>query len=104
MIFIRISSHNEKVIEQVACLLLEEQLVIDVNIKRSIDRACLIDGKISFSKIYLLTAKTKGLLFPTIDGLIKKTFINESFEIYSLPIVHMDWEEAKRLTEEIKQI
>jgi len=104
MIFLRISSSNESVIEQITELLLKERLVIDANIKRNIERLILSDDKLYSERTTLMTSKTKGLLFPQIDELIRARFPDETLEIYSLPIVHMDWDDAKHLREEIKEV
>lgn len=104
MIFLRIASGNEGTVERIAELLLKERLVIDVNIKRNIDRLVVKEGKLFCECTTLMTSKTKGLLFSEIDELIKSRFPEESLEIYSLPIVHMDWDEAMHLREEIKTV
>ena len=62
MIFLRIVSTSEPKTERIAKILLEERLVLDVNIKRHIERAELVNGELKCSKIYLLTAK-QGQLF-----------------------------------------
>jgi uncharacterized protein involved in tolerance to divalent cations len=104
MIFLRISSYNEAVIEQIAELLLKERLVIDVNIKRNIERLVLSDGALRSITTTLMTSKTKGLLFSQIDERIRAQFPNETMELYSLPIIHMDWEDAKHLKEDIQEV
>lgn len=104
MIFLRISSQNETLIEQIAKLLLKEHLVIDVNIKRNIERLMLSDDKLFGERTTLLTSKTKALLFSQIDELIRAKFPKEKMEIYALPIVYMDWEDAKHLRETIQVV
>lgn len=102
MIFLRVSSRSEEKIERIATMLLAEKLVMDVNIKRSAERATLEDGKLVRTSICLLTAKTKGLLFRAIDKRIQDEFGDNMPEVYSLPIVDMDWEQAKELTQLIQ--
>lgn len=104
MIFLRISSENETAIEQVAEKLIQQRLVIDLNVKRNIERWVHIQGAIEKKKVFLLTSKTKGLLFGKIDELIKTTFPDVRFEIYSVPIVHMDWDETKHLQSEVVEV
>ncbi len=104
MIFLRISSYNESVVEQVAELLLKKRLVIDVNIKRNIERLRFSDDKLYSERTTLMTSKTKGLLFSQIDELIRNRFPDETMEIYSLPIIHMDWEDAKHLKEDVLEV
>ena len=104
MIFLRISSENEKAIEKIAETLLKERLAIDLNVKRNIERWQTIDGTIQKTEVTLLTSKTKGLLFGKIDSLIKKAYREESIEIYSVPIIHMDWDEMKHLQSEVVEV
>jgi uncharacterized protein involved in tolerance to divalent cations len=104
MIFLRIVSKNEGVIAKIAETLLKNQLIIDVNIKRKMERLTLVEGKLKSGTISLLTAKTKSLLFNNIDDQIREIYPSEELEIYALPIVHMDWEDAKHLREDIKPI
>ena len=104
MVFLRISSADEQQLETIATMLLTEHMAIDVNIKRNIERAVLVDGKLQTHRVHLLTGKTKGLLFPAIDELLLNTFPNNMPEVYSLPIVHMDWDQSKQLGKEVKQV
>lgn len=102
MIFLRIVSSNELQIEQVALLLLAEKLVIDVNIKRHIERAQLVQGKLECTRVFLMTAKTRAALFTTIVKLINKEYKNQMPEVYALPIVEMDWNQADQIRKEVK--
>ena len=104
MIFLRISSYDESVIEKIAELLLKERLVIDVNIERNIERLNLVDDELINQHTTLMTSKTKSLLFSHIDELIRSRFPKARLEIYSLPIVHMDWEDSKHLREDIQEV
>lgn len=104
MIFLRILSKDKQQIEQIAALLLREKLAIDVTMKHQFDRMELNNDELVSSDIYLLTAKTKGLLFPSIDQKLQNLFHGNMPEVYSLPIVHMDWEQAELLTSEVKSI
>lgn len=102
MIFLRIVGSSELQIEQAAELLLTEKLVIDVNIKRHIERAQLVEGKLECTRVFLLTAKTRAVLFATIDKLMNKEFKGQIPEVYALPIVEMDWNQADQLRKEVK--
>lgn len=102
MIFLRILSKTEAQIEATAKLLLQQRLVLDVNLKRHIDRIELVDDVLVTLRVYLLTAKTKASLFPAIDKLLLDNFAADMPEVYSLPIVHMDWEQAQQLSTEVR--
>ncbi len=103
MIFLRIASSSESVIENIAKHLLKERMVIDVNIKRNIERLVYTDSQFHTSHTSLMTCKTKGLLFSKIDDHIRNIFPEENLEIYSLPIVHMDWEDTQHLKEHVQE-
>jgi len=104
MIQLRVSSKSEKQILEIAELLIKEHYAIDLNILPNHKRLSLENGKIVTNELFLLTGKTKGLLFTSIDKLLNEKYPNDLPEIYSLPIVHMDWEQSKQLTEEIKSV
>ena len=99
MIFLRILSGKKDTVNSVAELLLKEKLAININIKGEIDRVELVNDIVVKKPMYLLTAKTKALLFPVISQRIKEIIPKESPEIYSMPIIHMDWEQMKHLDE-----
>ncbi|MCB0754040.1 MAG: divalent cation tolerance protein CutA [Flavobacteriales bacterium] len=104
MIFIRVASKSEEKIEQIATTLLKEKLAIDVNIKRDLERAELINDRLVTSPIYLLTAKTRAVLFDTIDKLLNEMYPNNLPEVYALPIMQMDWKQAEKLTKDVQSV
>jgi uncharacterized protein involved in tolerance to divalent cations len=105
MVFIRVSSNDEQQLRDIAGLLLKEHLVMDVDMRTDIDRMTLSPhGELRSHKTCLLTAKTKGLLFNDIDKLIRAHYPDTLPEVYSLPIVYMDWDQADLLTREVKQV
>jgi len=105
MVFLRISSKSEAKIEKIANILLKEKLAINLNIKRNIERLEYINEEVRSTKIYLITGNTRGLLFNTIDNrLIEEFGVDNMPEIYSLPIVHMDWEQAKQLPRDLREL
>ena len=103
MILLRIVSRSESKIEQIAELLLRNRLAMDINIKRHIDRAELVNGILSTGRIYLITAKTRALLFKQVDKLLNAEFPDNLPEVYALPIVEMDWEQAKSLKSDLNE-
>ncbi|MFT4660237.1 MAG: hypothetical protein ACI8XB_000498 [Patiriisocius sp.] len=104
MIFLRISCKNESIVEQIGNMLLKEKLIIDVNIHRNIERMVYANDVHQKESVTLLTSKTKGLLFSKIDESIRAQFPNENLEIYSIPIVHMDWEDMKHIKEDVQGV
>lgn len=101
MIFLRIVSKSEAKIEEIAKLLLSENLVIDVNIKRHVERAELVNGELVFTRIVLLTAKTKSILFDLIDKRLNQKYPSHMPEVYAMPIMQMDWKQANQLKNEV---
>ncbi len=104
MILLRIVSENENNLESVAQFLLQENLVIDVNIKRHIERLELINGKLTPKRIFIITAKTKSMLFPIIEKRLKIFCENETPELYALPITNMEWSQANQLSHRVQKI
>lgn len=101
MILLRIVSRSEKKIERIAEILLRENLVIDLNIQRSLERVELINGKLTSSNVCRLTAKTKALLFKKIDRRLNQEFPENLPEVHALPIVEMDWDQARTLKDSL---
>ncbi len=101
MILLRIVSKNEKKIERIAEILLRENLAIDVNIQRELERMELLSDKLVSSKVYRLTAKTKALMFSKIDRRLNVEFLENLPEVHALPIVEMDWSQAEVLKERL---
>lgn len=100
MITLKICSPDKKQIHAIAKFLLENKLALDVNISENLNRLELINNSIESSSVYELHGKTKAVLFQDIDNLIKKNFAPLP-EIYSSPIVHMDWEQSNQLAKRI---
>ena len=104
MVLLRVIGKDEVTIHEIAQLLLREELVLDVNIKEGVKRAELRNGKYLTTTVHLMTAKTKGLLFPAIDKLLVEKYGDKMPELYSLPIVNMDWDQVHQLTDQLRQI
>lgn len=50
-----------------------------------------------------ITAVTKALLFTTIEKKLQEFLSDEDFELYAVPVVNMDWEQADRLRSDIEK-
>jgi len=104
MLLLRIISKDRAQIERAAEILLVERFGIDVNLKTESQRLEMREGKLQATSLFVLTAKTKSLLYPDIEKRIKDEFPANTPEIYALPIVYMDWDQAKLLTKEVKHV
>lgn len=90
MITIHIITDNEERSQSIAAWLLKEKLVyqnVDIDFQ---DTFVYKNGEVTKSKSYKLQARTKALLFTSIEQGLRETFEDEMPFIYSTPIVNMD--------------
>jgi uncharacterized protein involved in tolerance to divalent cations len=104
MIQLIIASKSEKQLEDIAEYLLKNHLVISIDFHQNISRKEFEDGKINSYTIHYIAGKTKSLLFNEIDLRIRKKYKENLPEIFSHPIINMDWELANKLKSEIEKI
>jgi uncharacterized protein involved in tolerance to divalent cations len=104
MILLNIASENENTIEKIAELLLTKKLAVDINLKVNVSRLILVDNKIKKQSIYIITAKTKALLFSRIEELIKSTFKDQTPELFSLPITTMEIKQAEEIINNTQKV
>lgn len=97
MIQLRISSKDEQSIIRIAEVLIKGTFAIDININFNEKRIELINSEIISTPIFVLTAKTKALLFSKIENELKSIFQNNLPEIYSLPITTMEATQANKV-------
>ena len=97
MILLRVVSKSKKKLERIAEILLSEKLAIDINFQQNLNRLGLVSGNVIQTPIFRLTAKTRATLFKKIDKRLNREFPDNMPEVYALPIVEMDWEQAKLL-------
>lgn len=104
MIMINIASKDEQTIRSAAKILFTEKLVWDVNYKEKVKRLNWLDGEVKESTLFILTAKTKALLFSKIETDLKENFKQDLPELYSLPITLMEWSQAEELKNNTQKI
>jgi uncharacterized protein involved in tolerance to divalent cations len=104
MVLLRIISSNQEQVEEIVKTLLQEKLAIHVTVKNPITEYFLLNGEIQQQTKYIVVAKTKALLFPYIEKVFSLMFPKQRPEMYSLAIVHMDWSQKEKLTEEVKKV
>ncbi len=51
---------------------------------------------------FLITCKTKALLFESIEKKLQENFKNQYQDIYALPIVNMNWEQSQEIKNNLK--
>lgn len=104
MIVLKVVSNDAKTIKNVAKELLQTNLAINVSIESNVIHYTLINDELIPQQIHILSAKTKALLFNHIDDFLTKNFGDNLTEIYSVPIVHMDWKQADQLVKDVKPV
>lgn len=104
MIQLVIASDSKEMLEEIAEYLLTNHLVISVDFHFNIKRIEFENGKLNNYIIHFITGKTKSLLFSEIDLKIRDRYKDKIPEIFSHPIVEMDWELANKLKSETEKI
>lgn len=104
MILLHFAFENEQELQRAAQKLLLERLAVDLTYDSSFNDLRLVDGKLQVAPVYLMTGITKALLFNKIESILKEHLDKKVLNLYSTPIVHMDWYKAERLAEEILKV
>lgn len=104
MISLRITSEKRDQIEKIAKLLITQNWAIDLEITDQVERLNWNGESFDSRHVYRLKAKTKSLLFPGIQEMLKERYPTDFPETYSIPIVHMDWEHAESLSKQVKKV
>jgi uncharacterized protein involved in tolerance to divalent cations len=104
MVLLRIITSNQEQVSEIIKILLQEKLAIHVTLKNPITEFKLVNSVIEQETKYIVVAKTKALLFPVIEKAMSIAFPNQLPEMYSLAIVHMDWSQMEKLTQEVKKV
>jgi len=100
MILLHILSNEEDQANDIVDFLTEENLILEAVLLEKVS----VRKKEGNSNQTLIMGKTKALLFNTIDIMLKEKYKEKMPVIYSLPIVNMDWEQSKNLTEDIRKV
>jgi uncharacterized protein involved in tolerance to divalent cations len=104
MIMLYVLSEDASQIENIAHDLLNSRLISSVNIDWNRDRYVAANGKIEKKKLNVMTAVTKALLFETIDSRLRNQYSQNMPEVFSTPIIHIDWDLAKSLIENVEKV
>ncbi len=104
MILVHILTNDEQLGEEIADFLVEDRLVVDALVTKGVKRARDLAGKVVSENQILIRGKTKALLFDTIDKILKEKYGARLPTLYSVPIVHMDWDQSAELREQTKQV
>jgi hypothetical protein len=105
MILLHIISDTEPQAIEIADLLIEEKLIFDaVILDKIMVRRKSETKKFESRKKHLVLGKTKALLFNDVDKLLRKKYQDQMPDIYSLPIVNMDFQLAIELVSETSKV
>ena len=104
MIQLVIASKSEKQLEEIAVYLLKNHLVVSIDFHKNISRIELENEEIKTRNIHFITGKTKSLLFNEIDCKLREKYDDNIPEIFSHPIVNMDWQLANKLKSDIEKV
>jgi uncharacterized protein involved in tolerance to divalent cations len=104
MVLLRVITSKEEQVETIVRMLLQEKLAVNVTVKHPITEYILDGDSLKPVTKYIIVAKTKSLLFPTIEKAMSTMFPKDTPEMYSLAIVHMDWSQTEKLSNEVKKV
>lgn len=96
MILLHIHTKDIEISKEITNFLISEKLILNSFI---IKEAYFPNDINSF----LITCKTKALLFETIEKQLLEKFKNQYQDIYALPIVNMNWEQAQEIKQSLKK-
>jgi uncharacterized protein involved in tolerance to divalent cations len=104
MIQLVIASGSKEQLEEIAEYLLSNHLIISVEFHPDIRRMEFENGKIKNKTIHFITGKTKSLLFSDIDIRLRNLYNEKTPEIFSHPIVDMEWKLLDKLKSKTAKI
>lgn len=104
MILIHIVTESKQQADEITEFLINEKLILNAFITEDLFHRKKTGEEISNVKSVLIMGKTKALLFNTIDELLREKYPNNMPTLFSIPIVHMDWEQADELVKETAKV
>lgn len=104
MILLHVLSEDAEQLDNIAADLLKNRLIATANIDYGRSRFTISNGEIKKVNIHVLTAATKALLFETIDNRLRHQYSEKMPEVFSTPIIHIDWDLAKSLIEYVEKV
>jgi len=105
MILLHIVTSDQSLISSITDYLIEEHLALDVLVtENTYLRKRNLDSSFVNEKQFVITAKTKALLFETINQKLREKYSYNMPILYSVPIVNMDWEQIKKLQSDIAKV
>lgn len=98
MVLIHIITKDRERALEIGDYLMNEKLLLDAVIDDNVlVREMEESGKINNQTGTRLMGRTKALLFNYIDSKLRELYPKDMPILYSVPIVHMDWEQSHQL-------
>jgi len=88
----------------IAKKLYDARLATDINFDHTFGRLNFIGDEAEFEELIEVTAKTKGLLFNEIEKFINDNFEDKVTEVFSTPIIHMNWKSINKMTKSVREV
>ncbi len=104
MILIHLITKNFDDAIEMVDILTKEKLILNAVISKEVIVRKEKEGKMVSEDRVLVMGKTKGLLFDSIDKRIRALYPNNMPVLYSVPITHMDWEQADYLVKHTARV
>ena len=105
MVLLHIVSNDVKQANQIADFLVENKLVLNaVFVEQVRTRKRGDNGNLLTENQTLIIGKTKASWFNDIDKKLRDRYGDKMPELYSVPIVNMDWQQADELVNETVSI
>lgn len=105
MILAHIMASDKQQALKIINLLMDEKLLLQAAVsEKTIYQKKSDNGELICENRTLIIGKTKGLLFSTINEVIKKHFSENMPMLYSIPIVYMDEELASLLRDNTAKV
>ncbi|GAB5522985.1 MAG: hypothetical protein Roseis2KO_08570 [Roseivirga sp.] len=98
MVLLHIICKDRQLSDDIADLLVKENLVLEAVTFQNVSvRVREKNGTVGRSEQTMLIGRTRGLLFNTVQELLRERYPTNMPVIYSMPIVNMNWQDADAL-------
>ncbi|UBM58919.1 hypothetical protein LAG90_19155 [Marinilongibacter aquaticus] len=97
MIVLHLYCNCEDKIKAIATALLNEKLARAIDVDFDRERYLEENGQAEITRVHKLTCLTQTGFFDEINELLRQRFPGACQEIYSIPVVHMDWDRVREL-------
>ncbi|MBT8195045.1 MAG: divalent cation tolerance protein CutA [Bacteroidia bacterium] len=105
MILIHVLTNDHSQALEISDFLVSQKLIVSAVIIQSAETKTRdANGMIISENQSFVMGKTKALLFNEIDKQLKAKYNSKMPILYSVPIVHMDWDQSEKLVNETTKV